>query len=576
MPRKKTNLESTEPISELSAATENLEQKKKRRAPAKRRSPRPSNAEPSEISTTQTFEIDEDESVTVAFRSRAKASTPEPAPVAKAEPRTAKGRGATKSKPAAAPAPVEEGIFEAQRDENDLPIPRWRSIQARAAETEAEQAIDEKPVKKERGRGKRKTTKDSEEVRDVETSDEDLPKTVFRKRGKAEAEPVAVRKPVRPKPEPKALIPTPPDAPQVVLRDGIPILVRNGQVYPPIAFFGNCSDEKRSETVFEEIRLAAESGVHLYSLLVDLEVNHAAVDHAVSFAAYLAAQVTRIDPAAQILMRVVFVAPRGWEREYPDARYVGLNGQASEPSLCDKKYWTVAKECLESFVKQLRMLELRENILGVHLERGEWFVPLDGGYDDSTAAKAGFKDWTRTRYSEDEVALRASWFDGSINFDNVQIPPYQPEGAEGDRFVRSSRKQRRYVDYHLFLSDATVERIADLAYAAKVASGGYFLVGASYGYTFEWAHPSSGHLAAGTLCFAAAVAIRARVSDLGRSGISGSAWSSSLFAAVTTLAGEDAECGKTNRRCSSACRMLGCSESVAESVEIRWDCSATM
>mgnify|MGYP003348265723 CR=1 FL=1 len=55
------------------------------------------------------------------------------------------------------------------------------------------------------------------------------------------------------------------------------------------------------------------------------------------------------------------------------------------------------------------------------------------------------------------------------------------------------------MDYHLFLSDATVERLSDLAYAAKQASEGYFLVGASYGYTFEWAHPSSGHLALGKL-----------------------------------------------------------------------------
>src|SRR4029078_2627706 len=128
------------------------------------------------------------------------------------------------------------------------------------------------------------------------------------------------------------------------------------------------------------------------------------------FAAYLAAQVARIDPEARILMRVVFVAPRGWEKDYPDARYVGRGGQDAEPSLCDKKYWTVAKECLESFVRQLRRLELKENILGVHIERGEWFVPVDGGYDNSAAAQALFKDWIRTRYSEDEVALRASWF----------------------------------------------------------------------------------------------------------------------------------------------------------------------
>ncbi|MFX8652980.1 hypothetical protein ABTM19_19855, partial [Acinetobacter baumannii] len=91
-------------------------------------------------------------------------------------------------------------------------------------------------------------------------------------------------------------------------------------------------------------------------------------------------------------------------------------------------------------------------------------------------------------------ALRASWFDGSARFETLQIPGFEPEGRDGDHFVRSSRKQRRFVDYHLFLSDMTVGRVQDLAHAAKSASEGTFLLGVSYGYTFEWSHPSSCHL----------------------------------------------------------------------------------
>src|SRR5689334_6833637 len=33
----------------------------------------------------------------------------------------------------------------------------------------------------------------------------------------------------------------------------------------------------------------------------------------------------------------------------------------------------------------------------------------------------------------------------------------------------------------------------------KSASGGYFVIGVSYGYTFEWSHPASGHLSLGKL-----------------------------------------------------------------------------
>ena len=493
MPRKKPNLESTEPISELTAANEKKEKNRsKRNAPKRGRDK--SHGEASSEVVVQIPGLEEEE-IKISFRSLAGIAAE---PATKPAPKTSEKKTKPERKRQAAAAIVEED-FEPQRDEHDLPVPRWRaSTRAATQAAPVEEPATEKGKRKGKAEDKKKRGKAGTEEKAAPLEmEEDLPKTQFRKKTK-EAEPAPV-KPTRPKPEPKALIPIPSDAPQIVLRDGIPTLVRNGRVYPPIGFFGNCSDERRSETVFEEIRLAAEAGVHIYSLLVDLEVNPKAVDHSVSFAAYLVAQVVRIDPEAQILMRVVFVAPRGWEREYPDARYVGRDGQVAEPSLCDKKYWSTAKECLENFVRQIRRLDLKENILGVHLERGEWFVPVDGGYDDSASAKAMFKDWIRTRYSEDEVALRASWFDGATNFDNVQIPTYQPEGAEGDRFVRSSRKQRRYVDYHLFLSDATVERISELAYSAKHASDGYFLVGASYGYTFEWAHPSSGHLALGKL-----------------------------------------------------------------------------
>ncbi|MCE9559633.1 MAG: hypothetical protein K8R88_11850, partial [Armatimonadetes bacterium] len=68
-----------------------------------------------------------------------------------------------------------------------------------------------------------------------------------------------------------------------------------------------------------------------------------------------------------------------------------------------------------------------------------------------------------------------------------------------EEFVRTDRKARRWVDYHLFLSDMIMERIGKLAYAVKEVSEGYLLVGVSYGYTFEWSHPANGHLALGKL-----------------------------------------------------------------------------
>jgi hypothetical protein len=137
--------------------------------------------------------------------------------------------------------------------------------------------------------------------------------------------------------------------------------------------------------------------------------------------------------------------------------------------------------------------------MGLHLERGEWFFADGWGYDTSVAAFEKFREWVRLRYRDDVVSLRAAWFDGQVHFQTVSVPDFGQEARAGEEFVRTGRKARRWVDYHLFLSDATVERIGKLAFAVKEASEGYYLVGCSYGYTFEWSHPASGHLSLGKL-----------------------------------------------------------------------------
>lgn len=323
-----------------------------------------------------------------------------------------------------------------------------------------------------------------------------------RRTDKVEEKEPAPQKAAVPEPPPKPdkpLIPTPKDAPQVILRNGIPTIVRNHRVYPPMAFFGSAPDERRVANVLDQIKRASEAGIHLHSLLIEFEVDPANVASDVSLAAYLLAKTVETDPEAQVIFRIAFVAPSGWQSDYPEAKYLNESGRTAEPSVCDDAFWGVARDCLSEFVHSVRQLPQSEHIMGVHLERGEWFHPADEGYDTSKAAIRKFRDWAITRYRNDIVALRAAWFDGTADFKTLEIPPFMAQHDLDDKFMRMNRKERRWVDYHLFLSDTTVERIADLAYAAKEASEGNFLVGVSYGYTFEWSHPSSGHLSLGKL-----------------------------------------------------------------------------
>ncbi|MFY9234827.1 MAG: hypothetical protein WAO58_10260 [Fimbriimonadaceae bacterium] len=377
---------------------------------------------------------------------------------------------------------------------DDLPMPIWRARQERSPESSTQDASESGQPNLAPRRSRRPRSKASEQEAPTPTA-ERAPRRGRSARPAPEPEPTQI--PAKPS---KPLIDIPEDAPQIVLRDGVPTLVRNKRVYPPLFFFGSSMDERRAAIVMDEVRLASEAGVHLHSHLVDFEVSLGAVDSAVQLAGYLLSQSLKVDPEAQVLFRLVFVAPSGWPDTFPAAAYRTADKSLAEPSVCDDDFWGLARECLVLFVKKLRILAARDHVLGVHLERGEWFNASEAGYDTSTSAKQKFREWAKARYNNDDVALRAAWFSSTASCSTLEIPPYRPSRGQGaDKFVRSERRERWWVDYHLFLSDATVQRIADLSYAVKEASEGYFLVGVSYGYTFEWSHPASGHLSLGKL-----------------------------------------------------------------------------
>ncbi len=459
--------------------------------------------------------------------------------------RAPKKAGKPAAKAAEPRAPKEEAVFD-----DPMPIPgfeeegwmiSWRTADRSkprtakqptaaaaasesAAESEDEGARKGRRRRRGRGRGKEKeeTPAELSDLGDLETGD--MPEIMFRSRdGQTEQpakprdnkrgrdsrrrEPAAEKQAEPPKPlipelpvKPvKPLIPTPKDAPQVITRNGIPTIVRNQRVYPPMAFFGSASDERRANNVMDQIRRAGEAGIHLHSLLIEFEINPETVADDVSLAAYLLAQTIEHDKEAQVIFRLAFMAPSAWQDRFPNARYLNEAGRLAEPSVCDDEFWNVARDCLAEFITAVRRLPQSSHIMGVHLERGEWFHSADWGYDTSRSAVEKFRDWARMRYRNDVVALRAAWFDGTADFATLQIPAFTSQHDLGEKLIRVNRKERRWVDYHLFLSDATVERIADLAYTAKEASEGNFLVGVSYGYTFEWSHPSSGHLSLGKL-----------------------------------------------------------------------------
>ncbi|MGH2639056.1 MAG: hypothetical protein ACRDF4_07230, partial [Rhabdochlamydiaceae bacterium] len=275
----------------------------------------------------------------------------------------------------------------------------------------------------------------------------------------------------------------------------MPTLVKGQTVIPPFMFSVGDVELKSWASVAEQIKHSSESGLEIIQLGLPFSISDP-VDSLVSDARTLLERVVGINPSANVVFQININPPYDWKSRFPDS---AADRSVTHPSVFDDQYWDEVKDHLSEFTSELRGGSFSGHILGFHLGKNPWRREAKEGYDMSPAAAKGFRKWSKSRYSNDIVTLRAAWFDGTATFDSLTIPVFEPEGSEGERFVRSGRKQRKFVDYHLFLSDATVQRIRSLAAAVKRASEGWFLVGVSYGFTFEWSHPSSGHLALGKL-----------------------------------------------------------------------------
>lgn len=293
-------------------------------------------------------------------------------------------------------------------------------------------------------------------------------------------------------------IPVPPEAPRIIAINGRPV-VYHGKIIPPFMFFGNPSDQQKLDTFLQQVKKASSAGIHWHSLLVDFTINAEKVQNALRRTTSIIQQIEQIDPDAILTLRLVFGAERGWDKKYPHAAFFYADGSLAEPSVCDDLFWNDAERLLEEFVTSLLATDEGKRVLCIHLDRGEWFFHDEWGYDTSPSAEKKFREWLKFRYNGEVVALRSSWFDGRVRFESAHIPSYAHYPPSGESLLRLSRNERRWVDYHLFLSDAVVGRIQRLAWRVKKASDAKLLTAVSYGYTFEWAHPANGHLSLGKL-----------------------------------------------------------------------------
>ncbi|HLV80018.1 MAG TPA: hypothetical protein VKT32_07025 [Chthonomonadaceae bacterium] len=287
-------------------------------------------------------------------------------------------------------------------------------------------------------------------------------------------------------------------------RHGLPEIHIHGRPYAPIFFFGNMESASAAQRVLSEARRAARAGVHLHSTLIELPCPLTEATDALDTIDDRLREILEADPEGYLMPRLLFVPTRGWRREYPTEIATYADGASGDPSITSERFWQEAERSLVALIEHLRMSEWGQRVFAFHLERGEWFQPMAQGYDRSLANREAFRDWLREKYKHSLVALRAAWYDGDIQFHTAEIPP-TPAKPNPQQAFFEPRRERRFIDFHEFTAESTARRLIQLAKTVKKATSNTALVSVCYGYTLEFGHPFSGHLALNLLLASPAI-----------------------------------------------------------------------
>ncbi|NUL82198.1 MAG: hypothetical protein HUU60_05670 [Armatimonadetes bacterium] len=305
------------------------------------------------------------------------------------------------------------------------------------------------------------------------------------------------RRRAQPRPEPK---PEPPKVSRfpvakVEFVGGAAMLKVGEETLPPFIFFGYYDDSETEERVWKQVGQAVNAGLKVVSFLIPVRSARTGGSDALASIKKATTRLVESHPDAYVIWRLVPTPHAEWQADYPEAVMRLADGTVGPPSVCADRWWEEIERALVEIGEGLEEWEHGDRTLGFHLDRGEWFYSEDGGYDASGAALIRFRQWARKRYGDDVVRLRAAWHDGSVTFNTVGIPPYKSGFQSTEPHLYESRRERRWIDYHMFLSEATATRITALAAVLRKASRNRCAIGASYGYSFEFGHPHSGHLA---------------------------------------------------------------------------------
>jgi len=226
------------------------------------------------------------------------------------------------------------------------------------------------------------------------------------------------------------------------------------------------------------------------------------------------AAVLKADPDAMIIPRINLGTPRWWLEQNPDELEILDDGSTlykqpnrnptlpqgrGFPSIVSEKWRQDTGMALQKLLEHIQNSPYADHIFGYFLaglDTEEWYHWSSGsdqlmGY--SKHMQAAFQKWVKAKYV-DLKTLRRAWNQPEITFETITVPSRQERYDLNQGTFRDPAKKMNVIDFYVFYNQIVPETIDYFARITKQVSGGNKVVGAFYGYMYEFrGDPEYGH-----------------------------------------------------------------------------------
>jgi hypothetical protein len=189
-----------------------------------------------------------------------------------------------------------------------------------------------------------------------------------------------------------------------------------------------------------------------------------------------------VDPKATFILRFYDTPPAGWTRgaAIPVDELIWFDdGTKGPPSLASAYVWEHYQTSLRRMIHRYESGPYGPRILAYHAcNSSEWFGPgyRENGADNSPANQRAFQTWLKRHYPSHQ-ALADAWNRPGLTFEEAEIPKADagrfPIHGTGDiQAFYDFQTEKDWVDFSRYTSEATTQRVMDIARLIKEETGG--------------------------------------------------------------------------------------------------------